>query len=117
MSKTTRKPAHTEEAPVSTHFSFNAVRHAALGKEIKLSPRTHVSINQPGAFINFPTPNAVMAHFGIGKDHVGYLVMTESAWEALNRGEKIDTTTIARFRSEVLGASRPPAPKRKGGRK
>lgn len=117
MSETINKGMEEEHGPVITHHRFDAITHEALGKEIRLSPRTHCSINQPAGFINFPKTKSVFLHFGIGKDHVGYVVMTEEALRALQAGEKIDASTLADYRQQVLGSRRAPARKKKGGKK
>src|SRR5574338_1030542 len=65
---------------------------ARLGREIKISPKANVTVNEPGYGIKFyaPTVNILI---GIGKDHTADLTMTVAAWEALRKGETIDITT------------------------
>lgn len=69
---------------------------ARLGREIKISPKANVTINQKGFGINFFVPT-VNVSIGIGKDHTADLLMTVEAWEALKKGESIDITTTEQW--------------------
>ena len=72
-----------------------------LGKEIKISPKSHVSMNTSGFKIEFFTPT-VDVLIGIGKDHVAYLLMDEDAWKALNKGEKIHISTLKEYKKQFV---------------
>lgn len=73
----------------------------SLGKEIKISPKTHVNICLPGYKKEFFV-ESVSVNIGIGKDHVAELIMPIDAWEALKKGEKPFTTTFKEFKKNFL---------------
>ena len=67
-----------------------------LGKEIKVSPKANITINQPGFGVKFFVPTVDVC-IGIGKNHTADLIMTVDAWEALKKGESIDITTTEQW--------------------
>ncbi len=70
--------------------------HSSLGKEIKISPKSLVSVNKKGFKQEFFTPTVSLI-IGIGKDHCAELIMNEEAWKALNENEIITITTLKAF--------------------
>ncbi len=80
-------------------YSINGV--AALGKEIKISPKSHVTVNNPGYKTEFFVETVTLL-IGIGKDHTADLVMTREAWDALNKGAKVDITTLKTFKKDFI---------------
>ena len=74
---------------------------ARLGREIRISPKANVTINQKGFGINFFVPT-VNVSIGIGKDHTADLLMTVDAWEALKKGESIDITTTEQWAKKYV---------------
>lgn len=62
-----------------------------LGKEIKLSPKSKVSIHEPMASVEYHVTSVSMI-IGIGKDHTAVLSMSEDAWLALKNGNDATTT-------------------------
>ncbi len=72
-----------------------------LGKEIKISPKTYISVNKENYSITYGT-ESISINIGIGKDHVAHLTMSLEAWEALNEGQEIKTTTLKEFKKEYL---------------
>lgn len=95
---------------VLSEYRKQAENHGMLGKEIRLSPKAHVSLNKPGYGIDFFAPTVDMV-IGIGKDHVAYLVMPEDAWKALNKGEEVNVTSLKEFKQQFI--TKPVAKKRK----
>lgn len=73
----------------------------SLGKEIKISPKSKVSINKPGFRKEFFVETAEVT-IGIGKDHVAYLIMDVEAMAALRDGEKVLVTTLKEFKKNFL---------------
>lgn len=74
---------------------------ARLGREIKISPKANVTVNEPGYGVKFyvPTVNVLI---GIGKDHTADLLMTVDAWEALRSGEPIHITTTEEWNKKYV---------------
>lgn len=86
-----------------------ALNYGTLGKEIKLSPKTYISLNKAGYGIDFFTPTVDIV-IGIGNDHVAYLIMPEDAWKALNSGDEINVTSLKDFKENFITK---PTPKKK----
>lgn len=68
-----------------------------LGKEIKITPKTHISINKENFKIEW-FEETISIIIGIGNDHCAHLVMSANAWEALKSGEKVSVTTTEEFK-------------------
>lgn len=81
-------------------FPTKTKKYGKLGKQIKISPKTNVSVCEPGYKIEFHDP-MVEILIGIGYDEVAYLIMTESAYEAIKMGEAIFTTTTKEFIKQI----------------
>lgn len=69
---------------------------SSLGKEIKISPKAHVSKNKSGFKIEYAVPTISIC-VGIGNDHTCELTMDVEAWKALNDGEKLHVATTKEF--------------------
>ncbi len=87
--------------PVRSTFVAHPENHGALGRRIELGSKSHISKNKPGMEVKFFTPT-IQVILGIGKDHVGYLIMDEDAWLALKKGEKIHVDTRKEFTENFL---------------
>lgn len=97
-----KKPDENNETKVvRSIFKGYPSNHGKLGKRVEFGSNTHVAINQPGMSIEFFT-ETVQVTFGIGKDHVGYLIMDEDAWKALNKGQKTNIGTLNSFKKKFL---------------
>ena len=72
-----------------------------LGKEIKVSPKSLISLNQKGFSIEFYVPT-VEVLIGIGNNYTAYLIMEEDGWKALNKGAKVDITTLKEFKDKFI---------------
>lgn len=72
-----------------------------LGREIKISPRSNITVNKAGFKTEFfvETVNVLI---GIGKDYTADVIMTKDAWEALKSGEEISITTTKEFKKRFL---------------
>jgi len=82
--------------PVTRTYKQTIIGFSSLGKELKVSPKSHITINKPGYKQEFFV-ESVSLLIGIGKDHTADIIMTKEAWEALKAGEKIEITTSASF--------------------
>lgn len=76
-------------------------RFSVLGKEIKISPKSLVTINKSGLKVEYNTETVTLS-IGIGKDHVADLILSKDAFGALNEGEKVSITTLKEFRAKYL---------------
>lgn len=92
-----RKP----KTKVTNIYNSKAKNFGMLGVEIKISPKSKVNVNEPGYKTEFFVPT-VEVLIGIGRDNTATLIMSESAWEALKAGEKIDITTLKDFKKKFL---------------
>lgn len=70
-----------------------------LGKEIKISPKSHCCLNVAGYKAEYFV-ETVSICIGIGKDHTAELIMTKEAYDALNSGEKVEITTTEQFKEK-----------------
>src|SRR5690606_2581004 len=93
------KPKKNKIKSLRTYFVNSFAR---LGREIKISPKSKVSINSPGYKVEFFV-ETVDVLIGIGNDHTAHLVMEVEAWKALqHRANKIDITTLKKYEKEFL---------------
>jgi hypothetical protein len=65
---------------------------ARLGKEIKITPKSNISINKEGFKVEC-VERTVSINVKIGLDHTALVVMTEDAWKALKAGDEVSVTT------------------------
>lgn len=82
-------------------ISQEILKFKKLGKEIKISPKTCISVNKENFSIIYGT-ESINVNIGVGKDHVAHLTMSLEAWEALNEGQELKTTTLKEFKKEYL---------------
>ena len=82
-------------------ISQEILKFKKLGKEIKISPKTCISINKENFSITYGT-ESININIEIGKEHVAHLTMSLEAWEALNEGQEVKTTTLKEFKKEYL---------------
>jgi hypothetical protein len=81
-------------------YSQNIQGVAALGKEIKISPKSHVIVNSEG-FQRKYYSKSIEVLIGIGNDNTASLIMDEEAWEALLAGEEITIDTAKEFAAKL----------------
>lgn len=74
---------------------------SCLGKEIKISPKTMITINSPGYRKTYYV-ESVEVLIGIGNNHTATLIMSKDAFDALQSGEKVDITTIQDFKRQYF---------------
>jgi hypothetical protein len=91
------KKDHTIQSTVKSYPE----NHGSLGKRIEFGARSHITKNKAGATYEFFTPTIELM-FGIGKDHVGRLVMDETAWKALKKGAKVNIDSFQEFKKRFL---------------
>ena len=89
------------EKPIRSILNAYPENHGSLGKRIEIGAKSHITKNKPGMKVEFFTPT-VQVIIGIGKDHVGYLIMDEDAWGALKKGQKLQIDTIKDFKKKFL---------------
>lgn len=90
-----------KDGPVNILFNQKIKGSIRFGREIKISPKANACINERGYKVEYFT-ETVSVTIGIGKDYTAELIMTEDAWKALRKGEKITTTTTHQFK-ELYG--------------
>lgn len=73
----------------------------SLGRELKVSPKSHITINKPGYRHEFFVESVTLL-IGIGKDHTADIVMSKEAWEAFKAGEEVEITTLKEFKEKFL---------------
>ena len=76
-----------------TKHTYTTVAFARLGKEMKLSPKSRVSVNERGATLTHEGESVSLV-VGIGNNHVAYLSMSKDAWNALSNGEQVNTLNV-----------------------
>ena len=89
------------EKEATRSYSQTITKFDRLGAEVKISPKSNICINKPGYKQEFFV-ESVSVLIGIGKDHTADLIMSKSAWEALNKGEEISITTTKEFKQKYL---------------
>lgn len=73
--------------------TWQKIEHfARLGREIKITPKSNIEINEAGYSKKYFVPS-ISVLIGIGNDHTATLLMDVESWEALKNGAKIDITT------------------------
>lgn len=95
------KMVYPKGTKATREYHQEIVKFNSLGKEIKISPKATISINEPGFKSEFfvPTVNVLI---GIGKNHTADLIMTKESWDALNAGAKVHITTLKEFKKKYL---------------
>lgn len=94
-----------ESKKATRNYKYHINGIAKLGKEIKISPKACVTINNPGYSVEFFT-ESVNVVIGIGNDNVADLIMSKDAWEALLNGEQISITTTEDFVKKYVSKSK-----------
>lgn len=79
----------------------NTSNFGKLGREIKISPKANVSLNDPGYKVEYYI-ETIEVLIGIGKDHTATLIMDKDAWEALKSNEYLHITTTKEFKKKFL---------------
>lgn len=95
------KMVDTDPENITRVYKQTILKFDKLGKEVKISPKACVTINKPGFRTEFFV-DSVTINIGIGTDHTADLIMTREAWKALNKGEKVDITTLEEFKRDFL---------------
>lgn len=95
------KMVETNPDSITRRYKQTIIKFDKLGKELKISPKTCVTVNKPG-FIQQMFVESVTVNIGIGKDNSADLVMTKEAWEAFKNGEEIEITTVKEFKEKFL---------------
>lgn len=81
------------------NYQYEIDHFTRLGKEIKISPKTNITVNKAGFKTEFFV-ETVHVLIGIGNNHTADLIMSKDDWEALNKGEKISITTTEDFKKK-----------------
>lgn len=87
----------TVRSIVTTHPE----NHGSLGMRIEIGAKSHITKNKTGATYEFFSPTIELL-FGIGKDHVGRVIMDEEAWKALKKGTKVNVDSFQKFKKNFL---------------
>ncbi len=95
------KMANPSGGAVKIRFSQFIKSFGRLGREIKISPKSHVTLNNTGYKAEYFVETVSLC-IGIGNDHTAELIMTKDAFDALNAGEKINVTTSEEFKKNFL---------------
>lgn len=90
---------------VTRNYKYQINGIAKLGREIKISPKSCVTVNKPGYSVEFYT-ESVNVVIGIGKDNTADLIMSKEAWDALLNGEEISITTTDDFVKKYVNKSK-----------
>jgi hypothetical protein len=96
IQKTSGEVQMVEDGPVNMNFTQFINGVSRLGKEIRISPKAKVYVNNAGFKAQYFV-ETVTLNIGIGKDHTAELIMTMDAWKALQSGEKINVVTMKEF--------------------
>ena len=83
------------------NYQYQIEYFARLGKEIKISPKANITVNKAGFKSEFYVETVNVLIY-IGNDHTADLIMSKEAWEALNKGEKIEITTTEDFKKKYV---------------
>jgi hypothetical protein len=101
IEKTNIEVKMTESLTPKIKFSSKINGLSNLGREIKISPKSYVSICDAGYKVEYFT-EMISVCIGIGANHTAELTMTKEAWDALNEGEKISITTLKEFNNNYV---------------
>lgn len=81
------------------HYTISS--YGSLGREIKISPKANITVNEPGFKTEFFV-ESVNVLIGIGNDHTADLIMSKDSWEALKKGAEISITTTKDFKKKIF---------------
>lgn len=101
MKKTEINVEMVGDGPVNIRFSQHILGTFRFGKEVKVSPKANACFNKEGYKAEYFT-ETVSVCIGIGKDHTAELIMTKAAWNALNDGAVVFTTTTEEFKRKYI---------------
>jgi len=106
MNKLTRESIQVENFTLESTdptrtYDYSINHYGRLGREIKISPKANITINNPGFKTEFFV-ESVNVVIGIGKDHIADLIMSKEAWEALNAGEPVTIITTEDFKKKYI---------------
>lgn len=87
--------------PISRIYTQEVTGVSSLGSEVKISPKTAVTINRGGFNVNFIT-DTVSAVVKIGESHTAELIMSLDAWNALLDGANVSTDTKKDFMDKYI---------------
>lgn len=82
-------------------YKYEIDRFDRLGREIKISPKSNITVNKPGFQTEFFV-ESINVVIGIGNHHTADLVMSKDAWIALNSGEEIHVSTTEEFKKKYV---------------
>jgi hypothetical protein len=97
----TVKMVNVGEGKPTRSYKQTIVNFGSLGRELKVSPKSHITFNKAGYKHEFFV-ESVSILIGIGKDHTADIVMSKEAWEAFKSGEEISITTLKEFKERFL---------------
>ena len=95
------KMVNTTGKKPKMNYTQEIIKFSALGKEIKISPKSHITINKAGYKAEYFV-DTVSVGIGIGNDNTAELIMTKDAYEALLNGEQINITTLKEFNDKYV---------------
>lgn len=85
----------------SAELTRNMIGATKLGRELKISPKSNVTINKPGYRIEF-FETTVEVIIGIGKDHSAALIMCLDDFEAFRAGAELSIDTNKEFQKKFI---------------
>jgi hypothetical protein len=91
----------TNDPDTIVKVTQNASGFKSLGKEIKISPKSHVMLVEKDYKLEYFTPTVSLI-IGIGTDYNARLVMSQDAWKALKKDEEIHITSSKEFKAKYL---------------
>lgn len=77
------------------------VNHGSLSRELKISPKACITVNEAGMGVTFHTPTVEIL-IGVGNDHTGHLIMDEDCFKAFKNGEEVHIETLRSFKKKFL---------------
>lgn len=90
-----------ENLPVTRDYSYEIESFIRFGKEIKISPKSHAMLHPKRYKLEFYV-DTVSVCVGIGNEETADLVMSKRAWDALQKGAKVSTTTTEEFKKKYV---------------
>ena len=99
------KMVNTTGKKPKMNYTQEIIKFSALGKEIKISPKSHICINKAGYKAEYFV-ETISINIGIGKDHTAELIMPIDAYNALHNGENVFVTTLKEFNDKYVKRSK-----------
>lgn len=75
--------------------------YGRLGREIKVSPKSHVEIKDEGCTITCINGQSAVVDIAIG-DHMGVLMLPIDAWHELNSGAEVTIRTSKEIKKTLF---------------